>query len=154
MFNDNGYDRILYKCLLILVLLSIILEVNITLTLHGTSTMIVIYFFSIVFNILQVYFLTNKKSTLECSNTGMIIEKLIESNKNIKPHYQNIAKNNLLKRITSLSLIFFIKVSPSLPYECYRALPSLSNTISLYYIVRGHVEMHAATTREFQTQQT
>ena len=108
MFNDNGYDRILYKCLLILVLLSIILEVNITLTLHGTSTMIVIAFFSIVFNILQVYFLTNKKSTLKCSNTGMIIEKLIESNKNIKPHYQNIAKNNLLKRITKLTDVTFV----------------------------------------------
>lgn len=108
MFNDNGYDRILYKCLLILVLLSIILEVNITLTLHGTLTMIIVAFFSIVFNILQVYFLTNKKSTLECSNTGMIIEKLIESNKNIKPHYQNIAKNNLLKRITKLTDVTFV----------------------------------------------
>lgn len=108
MFNDNTYDRILYKCLMFLALLSILIEINITMTLHATLSMIVITFFSIVSNILQIWFLTERRTGLECTNTGVIIEKLIESNKNIKPHYQNLAKNTLLKRISKLTDVSFV----------------------------------------------
>ncbi len=110
MFNDNSYDRILYRCLMILVLLSILLEINISFTLHYSLRMIVVTFFSIVLNVIQIWCLAEKKLGLSHSSTGVIIEKLIESNTNIKPHYQNRAKNNLLKRIGKLTDVSFVTV--------------------------------------------
>ena len=110
MFNDNSYDRILYRCLMILVLLSTLLEINISFTLHYSLRMIVVTFFSIVLNVIQIWCLAEKNLGLSHSSTGVIIEKLIESNTNIKPHYQNRAKNNLLKRIGKLTDVSFVTV--------------------------------------------